>query len=516
MQGRKRVVASRAGGHQFGDGARYVVEQPAAVVLGHRPLGARAQRAARRAGVRREERHRLGEGVERLALHAQGGLVARRQDLGVADPLLQRRADRHVGAGDHVFPAVGDVEVRIDGGREVEAAEKGGLLLGRRREVQCGRKAVVARLVTFQRAPRHPFVDVLVALDAVERSGVVDRAAQRVAVVRSGFPAFFHAPRTGHAAVVLPRVARVGAGVEVVRADVHRQQVGLPAPLESLADVEELALQVGLEAGLEVAAALLALDLHQSARQVAVFDRGDALHDLHRGDFVRGERAHVDSGVERYGNAVVARHAARQGASVLHRRVVRERPPVHDERDAQRRGGVVGVGGGRFAQADVVRCREGRIRRPSAGEQFEQVLEARRLEVLHRLAADVHGRDGSPDFGGRDDHVADFRRYGPEPYDPVDRASGRDGERRALRGVSDVGDRDLVASGGEREAAFAGRVGHGGVRRLSRIGNGLQRHGGVLKRIFQRIGYLERDSRVIGRASLRSGGEGQEEARKDQ
>ena len=136
--------------------------------------------------------------------------------------------------------------------------------------------------------------------------------------------------------------------------------------------------------------------------------------------------------------------------------------------------------------------------------------------MLHRLAADVHGRDGSPDFGGRDDHVADFRRYGPKPYDPVDRASGRDGERRALRGVSDVGDRDLVASGGEREAAFAGRVGRGGVRRLSRIGNGLQRHGGVLERIFQRIGYLERDSRVIGRAPLRSGGEGQEEARKDQ
>ena len=132
-----------------------------------------------------------------------------------------------------------------------------------------------------------------------------------------------------------------------------------------------------------------------------------------------------------------------------------------------------------------------------------------KLEVLHRLAADVHGRDGSPDFGGRDDHVADFRRYGPKPYDPVDRASGRDGERRALRGVSDVGDRDLVASGGEREAAFAGRVGRGGVRRLSRIG-------GVLERIFQRIGYLERDSRVIGRAPLRSGGEGKEEARKDQ
>lgn len=121
-----------------------------------------------------------------------------------------------------------------------------------------------------------------------------------------------------------------------------------------------------------------------------------------------------------------------------------------------------------------------------------------------------------PDFGGRDDHVADFRRYGPKPYDPVDRASGRDGERRALRGVSDVGDRDLVASGGERETAFAGRVGRGGVRRLSRIGNGLQRHGGVLERIFQRIGYLERDSRVIGRAPLRSGGEGKEEARKDQ
>ena len=95
-------------------------------------------------------------------------------------------------------------------------------------------------------------------------------------------------------------------------------------------------------------------------------------------------------------------------------------------------------------------------------------------------------------------------------------ASGRDGERRALRGVSDVGDRDLGASGGEREAAVAGRVGRGGVRRLSRIGNGLQRHGGVLERISQRIGYLERDSRVIGRAPLRSGGEGQEEARKDQ
>lgn len=131
-----------------------------------------------------------------------------------------------------------------------------------------------------------------------ERAGVVERSAQRVTVGRGAFPAFLHAPRSGRTLVVLARIARVVVGVEPCRADVHRQQVGRSAPFESFADIEQLAAQIRFEAGFEVAASLLALDLDQSAGQIAVFDRRNALLNLYRSYFIGRHRAHVDASVQ--------------------------------------------------------------------------------------------------------------------------------------------------------------------------------------------------------------------------
>ena len=297
VQRRQGVVTPRMGTHQVGKWARHVVKQTAAVIFRHVPFGSDADRVAAQRGVGSQQGYRLGVGVERFVVHLQGRFIADRQHFHIEDALFDCRAYRDVAAVRSVTPAVDQVEFGRDGSGKIEAAEKI-RTLGFGGEIPRRDDVVVTRFVAFEGDARRAFVDIPVAFLAVERAGVVERSAQRVTVGRGAFPAFLHAPRSGRTLVVLARIARVVVGVEPCRADVHRQQVGRSAPFESFADIEQLAAQIRFEAGFEVAASLLALDLDQSAGQIAVFDRRNALLNLYRSYFIGRHRAHVDASVQ--------------------------------------------------------------------------------------------------------------------------------------------------------------------------------------------------------------------------
>lgn len=156
-------------------------------------------------------------------------------------------------------------------------------------------RAVVIRLVALDGASQ-TVVEVLVGFLVVERTRIVETAARRVAVGAT-LPVAAEADGAGQSLVALTRIAGIGGGRQVVGVDIQRRAfcVTPPLPFESLSDGEEFAAHVGLEAGGEVATALAALDLDQSARQVAVFDRRDAPHDFDRFDVVGRDRTCIDA-----------------------------------------------------------------------------------------------------------------------------------------------------------------------------------------------------------------------------
>ena len=134
-------------------------------------------------------------------------------------------------------------------------------------------RAVVIRLVALDGASQ-TVVEVLVGFLVVERTRIVETAARRVAVGAT-LPVAAEADGAGQSLVALTRVAGIGGGRQVVGVDIQCRAFGVTLPFRSnpFPTEKSLLLMSAFEAGGEVAAALAALDLDQSARQVAVFDR---------------------------------------------------------------------------------------------------------------------------------------------------------------------------------------------------------------------------------------------------
>lgn len=87
---------------------------------------------------------------------------------------------------------------------------------------------------------------------------------------------------------------------------------------------------------------------------------------------------------------------------------------------------------------NVVRGGKRGVGGPSAGQQFEQVPETRRLDVVHRVPADMHARDRSPHLGRRDYDLADLRVACPEPDGPQHVAAADGPYLHPLGDISDI------------------------------------------------------------------------------
>lgn len=418
MQGGDRVVGAGPRIHLRAERPGDVEDQPAAVVLVHRPVGPDAQRVARTFGVGVEDRYGLGIAVERFAVDEQRGVVGGGDDDGVVLPRLGAPRLGEIGTGLHEPPTVDTVEFGAERCREVETVEKLPMprLYGERRGEL---RAVVIRLVALDGASQ-TVVEVLVGFLVVERTRIVETAARRVAVGAT-LPVAAEADGAGQSLVALTRIAGIGGGRQVVGVDIQRRAfcVTPPLPFESLSDGEEFAAHVGLEAGGEVATALAALDLDQSARQVAVFDRRDAPHDFDRFDVVGRDRTCIDAAIDV--GVLLDRPV---GGRILQVGIITYGDAVYLNLGTQCRRSV--IGGARrvgFAQADLLRRSERGVGGAAAGDQLHEVGDARRLDVGDGFAADLRRRRGPFGFGGRHQHLADGHRIDVEP----DSAAGQSG-----------------------------------------------------------------------------------------
>lgn len=130
------------------------------------------------------------------------------------------------------------------------------------------REAAVVGLVGLDRTAVAE-VQILVGLLVVERTGVVQASTEGSDKLPG--PGLADPVASCQALVVLSRVPWIRPGIQKVTAEVHRQLVGL-APLQILAEVKELALHIGLEAGSGVVAALAPLYVDKAAGEVAIFN----------------------------------------------------------------------------------------------------------------------------------------------------------------------------------------------------------------------------------------------------
>ena len=487
---RNVAVGPRARGGVGRKGVQHVVYLPAPEVLVQRPVGSRNDGAGGRGGLDPEGGQCLGIGVQGLAVDRQVGNVARFEELGVVfargEAVGHGRRAGHL----HELPALDAVARVIDRSGGFEGAEEALLLRGVI-ETDAQREAVVFGFEVVEIA----VVALRVDFPVVERPGIVEVRTQCEGVIRRSVPGFMDAQRPGHALVVFEFVARVGLGVEQIGADIDREAA--VGNFETLADGEEFTVHIRLETGGQRLPAPFSLDLHQTARQVAVLDRGDTADDLDMLDLVGGDRPHV--------NTLVYKQFAFEElvgpGNILHVGVVAHGGAVDDERGTEGRSGVIVIRNADLAQMDRIGRRQHRRRGGAARKQCKQVGETRRLDVLHRLAVDHRGAGDPLRFGGRDDDVLDGDGGDTKAHRMVlvARLNGRN--RHVPRFVPDERNAGIVHVGRKREDAFTVETRRRGVHLPVRMG--FQRDGGVGERGMQRIGDFEHH--LAARRRLRAG-----------
>ena len=189
--------------------------------------------------------------------------------------------------------------------------------------------------------------------------------------------------RQGEALIGLEQVAGIGFGIQPVGAQVQRPF--LPAPLNTLRQVEEFTLHVSLETGTDVVAAFLALDFDETGGQVTVLRRWNASHNLDALDIVGRNGAHIHAGI----CEVAARGLGIPGpVHELHVGIGRNGCAIDKKTGAQRRGVVVRrTDTGLTKGYGIGRCQRG-VLSHSTGNEFQNVGKRRRLEMLHCLLLD--------------------------------------------------------------------------------------------------------------------------------
>ena len=233
---------------------------------------------------------------------------------------------------------------------------------------------------------------------ALEGAGIIERAGPGGDKLRGGpFAVGAHGGR--HSLEVLPAVARVDTAVEIVGREVHRPAVN--RHLHALTHIEELALHIGLEAGLQSRGTAFAADVHQSRSGFAIFGRGDTAHYLHTLDIVGRDGSHVYSfaGGEAVGACGVG--------GLLHLGVGIGLDAVDHEGSTERRGGIVVGLCDIFCLTQVgqICLPHFRILTHCPREHFHQIGKARGLQMLHGCLVDERRRGHAASFAGRDHYL---------------------------------------------------------------------------------------------------------------
>ena len=189
----------------------------------------------------------------------------------------------------------------------------------------------------------------------------------------------------GETLVILPHIAGIRAGIQEIDAHIEGSAVFF-APFPALAGIDQLGGHVRLETRPEIVSALDTLHLDKATGQVSVLHGGNAAHHVDAFNVFRADGAHIGSQVHVIGPQFAP------GRRILQVGVVVQGLSVNGELGSQGRCGIVGRQGTGSPQVDDLGGSQHRIGGSAAGQQFQNVGNAGRLDVRNGVG---------PDFGGR-------------------------------------------------------------------------------------------------------------------